>query len=792
MKGRIKNYNLTIKTGTIAVQGQRDYLFWENCLQDGAGSKDVKEQMEVEIISWSGNRAEKVRLVGFVKSENQMQHEKTIKTNLAINLNQSKNIIPAFGASAPRFLNPYNFVRLPQEAPKAVTEKTDPQIALLHRCMPPTHDRYVGLTGAIECRATVKTPLFIPDSHEVASRIVVRKVHKTYRFFRVANKPIVPASSLRGMLRSVYETATGSCLSVFDGDRRLSWRYPTDESWRLVPGRISKDGVGIFFEPLPGDTKVDLVASKRPFRMIPYGAWVKYYSQPLKSKGVPNLNHDYGRRKVQQCPEGWKPGDEVYAILHRITHPVKQLTFWNVRRWSLDEDSLKAEMQPGEKLEKGYIYITNQNIDNKHDERFFFRSDTENRQIPQKISLSEIVVKKWGDLINDYRDRFKDAVKKNNNPVTAHDGQAAFSSFVLKPELSKLNEGDLVYGLLGMDKNELVVKELAPVSVPRIFHENTIKELLPDEQWLECKEYEELCPACRLFGWVKGDKATDAAKRAAYRGRVRILHGTVNEAKCYPIRPVSLAILGGPKPTTARFYLQTVSGDPLGKKYNEMDCLYQKGQNMLRGRKFYRHHGTADPAEYTRKDADSRNDDQNRTVEGALNAGTEFRFKLFYENLAPVELGALLWTLELEDGMHHRLGYAKPLGFGSIDVKVEMLSVVDLLTRYAGSRDSGLRMLAADEKTALVNEFKSVALRRFGLQFKEFLRLPHIHDLQILLKKPEEPLPVHYPRAAPQIDAEGKNFLWFMGNKKTKLPLPCPGEGESLPYQSKFGIDGRG
>ena len=109
----------------------------------------------------------------------------------------------------------------------------------------------------------------------------------------------------------------------------------------------------------------------------------------------------------------------------------------------------------------------------------------------------------------------------------------------------------------------------------------------------------------------------------------------MNEAKYDPMPPVSLAVLGGPKPTTARFYLHTVSGYPLGEKYNEMACLYKKGQNELRGRKFYRHHGAANPAEYTRKDAASRNDDQNRTVDGALNAGTEFRFKLIFENTRP-------------------------------------------------------------------------------------------------------------------------------------------------------------
>ncbi len=60
-----------------------------------------------------------------------------------------------------------------------------------------------------------------------------------------------------------------------------------------------------------------------------------------------------------------------------------------------------------------------------------------------------------------------------------------------------------------------------------------------------------------------------------------------------------------------------------------------------------------------------------------MKSGAAFTFRVQFENLAPLELGALLYAVELEDQMVHRLGYAKPLGFGSVKVTVETVEIVN-------------------------------------------------------------------------------------------------------------------
>ena len=109
-----------------------------------------------------------------------------------------------------RFLNPYNFVRYMVGHPKD---------HILGKCPPPPHDRYVGVTGRITCKVEAITPLFISDSHAVEEN----GGHKTYRFFQYEGEPALPASSLRGMIRTVFEAVTNSCVAVFQKDEPYTW-----------------------------------------------------------------------------------------------------------------------------------------------------------------------------------------------------------------------------------------------------------------------------------------------------------------------------------------------------------------------------------------------------------------------------------------------------------------------------------------------------------------------------------------------------------------------------------------
>ena len=102
------------------------------------------------------------------------------------------------------FINPYNFVRW---APA------------VHKCAPPTHEKFAGRSGRITVELTNITPLCIPDPKETDKFPIKDDPKGKERFWkpfmRVDGRPYIPGSSLKGMLRSVAEAVSNSCYLVF-------------------------------------------------------------------------------------------------------------------------------------------------------------------------------------------------------------------------------------------------------------------------------------------------------------------------------------------------------------------------------------------------------------------------------------------------------------------------------------------------------------------------------------------------------------------------------------------------
>ena len=97
-----------------------------------------------------------------------------------------------------QFVNPYNFVTVDWK----VTNRKD------------VVESFGELTGVMSCKLYTRSPIAIPDTVSVKED---PDQHKTYSFMRtVDNKLMIPGSSLRGVLRSVYETVTDSCFVSSD------------------------------------------------------------------------------------------------------------------------------------------------------------------------------------------------------------------------------------------------------------------------------------------------------------------------------------------------------------------------------------------------------------------------------------------------------------------------------------------------------------------------------------------------------------------------------------------------
>lgn len=700
--------------------------------------------------------------------------------------------------SSYRFVNPYNFVRF-LEPP--TSNQGDAE--LMGRCAPPPHDRWVGLSGRIICELEAVTPLFVSNSEGVQAR----DEHKSYRFFHYdfgdgrGEVEAIPSSSLRGMVRSVFEAVTNSCLAHFDYGARYSYHLPPADALQLVPARAEKDEItGTWrLRLLTGTATMEV--GQRPREL--YAASLRAYEKTVNEMNAEAKGRGSFRRGHSPKPikvDSSHHANECWALLEHLTFPPS----WRVIDLHKQESEAKQEFERIKRergntaqlrLQRGYVCVNNQNIENKRFERFFFAEGTR-RTWPEVVPLPDNLREEYAALIRDYQTRHQEAVqrvrKSGKNPERVwqknNEWHPAFSRFVVGGPV-ELQDGDLVYAMLEGSTSSPRVRFIAPVAVPRVAYKRMVWELLPDHLH-KCTDHACLCPACRTFGWTYGrhndakDRPKDDAVPTAYAGRVRFSHARMTQGK--PMDDITLSILGTPKPTTGRFYL-LCDGKPI-KEADEVKTGYDQARNKLRGRKFYWHHGEARAQEYQR--AGNRQDDQDRTVRDALQPGAKFTFEVIFQNLAPAELGALLWSLELEQNLVHRLGYAKPLGFGSVRIKVCELRLFDPDARYHLRAEPG--PVSAEQLQAWKDKFKQAMARAYGQSFEQ---LTNVRDLVALLGTPPK-WPIHYPRSTRQPSVEGKNFEWFMGNKRggkrdsgPRFALPLATDPDpSLPL---IGKDGR-
>lgn len=183
------------------------------------------------------------------------------------------------------FTNPYNFV------------------ALGKKCIRKPYEEYKKgnlKTGWIECSLITKTPLFIPNTTNENAFMCAKKGHKSYDFFsyddikgqdrtKQFSDPVIPASSIRGAIRAMYEAVTDSCMSTADDEKILYKRTPTPK----LPGMLKKDDQGWYIHPAervrlkfqpfpPGYDEISVDITK-------YHEGQEVYIRKSKNKSNPNL-----------------------------------------------------------------------------------------------------------------------------------------------------------------------------------------------------------------------------------------------------------------------------------------------------------------------------------------------------------------------------------------------------------------------------------------------------------------------------------------------------------------------
>ncbi|MDQ1294552.1 MAG: hypothetical protein QG608_2437 [Actinomycetota bacterium] len=680
-------------------------------------------------------------------------------------------------------------------------------------------------TGTLRVSLTTVTPLLLLDDGTTLDRSR-RRCHGVR--LDGHRRPLLHGASLKGALRSAFETVTASRYGVFGPHSNpLAFRLSTDHGVAVRPAIVyGKDGDLVF--RLCGTETQWNHPPNRPDADGPIQpcALLTAYGGKAPRPGKPPAPTP--RPKLHFPPELGIPdlhGKVVAARLRLYRMGSRQqdlITTWVVtdlidahHRPALrgPDDADPPEWGPSLKIVKdrqgmplsaivtlGVVCATGRSIDTKKHERFFPLG-------PPFTDLALDTTKHqamWDTVLDAY-----EAAARYHHVDTAAGNRASGTALerswhVRHPEAARaLTHGTPVWVELSADGSAVV--GVHPVMIGRKPFGASPETLLPDS--LHPAGHENgparLSPADRLFGWTpsSGRTAADSGddrrsgESVGYKGQLSIVDvrcETANwhaEGKVFRCpgsdKGMVLSPLSAPKPTQFRFYSAANDhGDPWPDGVPK-GVGYSDGSG-LRGRKVYR--WRKEHPDYWRPDRSERgssaqpcreylaltetNETQTIRVTDWVRPGVTFTADLRLDGVPPAELGALLWLLSQGDKAPLRLGHAKPLGFGV--VSAEILWSDDATCLRNGAATAARWRSLSPSPPATRAELEALAHQFAGISHP-LLRQARENYLTAMAATEH---PVRYPHAKPTPEKE--TFTWFVDNERLSNGRPVT--GWSLPH----------
>ena len=312
--------------------------------------------------------------------------------------------------------------------------------------------------------------------------------------------------------------------------------------------------------------------------------------------------------------------------------------------------------------------------------------------------------------------------------------------------LNDLEIGDVIIFQEELKK----AKNLAFSEIPRLRYKYSPLELVPDE-FKPCSKIDNLCFACRLFGSTgNGEEKKENEKITSLSGRVYFTDALIDKKEANVVSNYEiLKPFGEPHPSLARFYLKSSS--------------YDDRKAEIRGRKFYWHHkDKIEAGKNTEKYMETLRMKHEEAYNESLKymkPENKFAFEVKFKDLTDEELGILIYALELEEDMLHKLGRAKAFGFGSCKITINKF-LLDDENKYKSfvniykdaNKDKYLKLAkekyVRNEKTE-IRELKTILKRTNDLDFS---KSPFPEDIK-------------YGKN----DEEKNTLNWFQNNKNVVL-----------------------
>ena len=509
----------------------------------------------------------------------------------------------------------------------------------------PNHDCYVEgtHTGYIECQLETLTPVYTRTAlnpefftewsdkiRELMKNDQARKEYGQFFMLDDADRPVIPGSSLRGMIRALVEIV---------GYGKIQWVTKKQLFFRTMDdSSVGKH----YLNRMGGKVESGFLRKRGEAHYIAKCKMVRINREKLGSK-----DSIYEGKSPNKTPK-WKG------------QPSQYIPVW-VSRSSNGSSVQSLEYCRRVGLDKGRLVITG-DINSKRKEFVFILPEED----AEKISVPYKIIERFHD--EDQITRWQEKAFSKDQPdkdCRRRDGE-------LRKDQVLQGEGEPVFFL--RENDELTF--LGRAYMFRLPYEKSPFDLVPEHLRKHSNEMIDLAEA--IFGYVaEGNRVSERAGRVFFA-----------DALCQPNqtdvwhsqKPQTPHILSSPKPTAFQQYLVQDKNRDHNPDNKQKLAHYDSPtpeDTVIRGHKLYWHKNNFTVEE---KNVNWQNDTQHTQIR-PVKDGVKFSFRIYFESLTDVELGALLWVLNLPKGHCHKIGMGKPLGLGSITIS-PCLVLTDRSSRY--------------------------------------------------------------------------------------------------------------
>ena len=588
-------------------------------------------------------------------------------------------------------------------------------------------------SGRVECMLTAETPFIIGGKRDKNT-----DGSTTVHPYKIRDQLTVPATSIKGMVGSIAEAASGSAMRVMDTSSIISFRKPVSSALSLVGYVFYDDERVLRVNPLFDGNHYSQVNPKTLTPIAGKQLVIRALSPP-----IPGLVRDVVASKFREI--------QVHAMPPSLVKP--------------------ATLSFAPKALSNFEQIADQRT----------RASLGDACKDAALPYSDPSFKTLAGLITPYhlmtcvmshpQGQWGRAVgwnKRNGAELPT----TLFEQLQLRPQA-----GDVIY--YKANGNTIVEFSYSRVWRGLVSHSDraaTYADFLPDPKLRPFAAHRTtLTFAELLLGFVQDDGkpvTADNPQALAFSGKLRF-HDSPLSAENYSHSPAALKLLSSPKPPSPALYFTSKSG---AKYIRKSELAHEKHQ--LRGRKQYLHALGVDTGQVAilqlsgavataaaegtlpwlmsplaPNTADKHA--KQRTHASLISEGATCDFAIDFDNLTLEELQLLAFSLRPAPSFRHKLGMGKGIGLGTVRLDPRSVQLVDRLQRY------GADALCAQRHTAKMTHQQLAIL---ASSWRESKTAESAKKALLAIGNPANVKhPVHVPQTK-GLSIENETFGWFVDN----------------------------